>query len=190
MYYIFSFNFVSNFIDNYRQNCIFVLHILSTKKVEGKCHQTCQICMYYTSKQSVYQFIVSLNLSDIIYISTSRLRSFYQYHIKSRLSPTTSRHIQHIIPSVILDQSQVSPSIHMLIPRNPRTVFLVNLSEFLGFNVSHFHASVKSFVVAYYCRLVFHVTSLYTGCPKKKNTVTLKHNFRLNYANSEFQTMM
>ena len=27
-----------------------------------------------------------------------------------------------------------------------------------------------------------------TGCPKKKDTVTLSHNFRLNYSNSKFQT--
>ena len=29
-----------------------------------------------------------------------------------------------------------------------------------------------------------------TGCPKKKDTVTLSHNFRLNYQNSKFQAKM
>ena len=30
----------------------------------------------------------------------------------------------------------------------------------------------------------------YTGCPKKKDTVTLSHNFRLNYSNSKCQAVM
>ena len=31
---------------------------------------------------------------------------------------------------------------------------------------------------------------LYTGCPKKKDNVTLSHNFRLNYSNSKFQLLI
>ena len=34
------------------------------------------------------------------------------------------------------------------------------------------------------------LTFVYTGCPKKKDTVTLSHNFRLNYLNSKFQAGM
>ena len=30
----------------------------------------------------------------------------------------------------------------------------------------------------------------YTGCPKKKDTVTLSHNFRLDYSNSKFEAGM
>ena len=33
-------------------------------------------------------------------------------------------------------------------------------------------------------------TERHTGCPKKKDTVTLSHNFRLNYSDSKFQAVM
>ena len=53
--------------------------------------------------------------------------------------------------------------------------------QLLLYKWASIHSSDILFVL--FCRM-------YTGCPKKKDTVTLSHNFRLNYQNSKLQAGM
>ena len=101
----------------------------------------------------------------------------------------------HYLPRLYIRveiRTDINRSIHCRFNSLIMNKLTTTISDTIWIQQWYYGVQVRVFALSWcwfswlFDKLLF-VVCIYTGCPKKKDIVTLSHNFRLNYSNSKFR---